>query len=1035
MNFGVSNLTLNNNFNSNTLNSINNTNNFNNKILTGSDSKNQSPNKNLSNNNAINNKYKKQKSRTLLNSNSNSLNLKNNYLKDRDSKSKYNAEDYLNTSEIINKLFASKKDSIDFSMNSIKIERDFTSGNANSINNLDYVNKGKKPATASSTKHQKVYDYQSNKVNNNSQKDSNIPQSNPISNLNLNLLSEITSKEKNIASANTALTNKNINNNQNSKILNKNLSSGIIKKQKNADFLISDIEKNNDKDDIKNSITPYTSVFNTKLIGSSTANNIKYPKYNKKEKSKIDTNLVNTQQPLIGLKSENSFSPTYKLRKEFTDYPFDKQRKLNTNTQDQEFLRREPSTSRNKSTSKEKKAFLNRKNLLSKQNKEKEFSNQNKNKISKESNLNQNHDNNINNNKNLIKNFLHDIRNSKKIENKRISKNEDKNNEKHVNSQTANSNPFTLSSNTNNNNIKQQTSAKEKSNNKIIDKNKNKTVMIDLITNNEENIISKGIANNELEPQRESTNLGQMNYNITNKERISNFNNSNKAKMQNYASDSMNNQINKDQFLLKCENKNSLSKKEKEIIKTQSKIIENATSSLLNINPNNNLLLQNSNTQNIDLTNEDNNNPELNIYKSNKIKKVVKKVSNNFQNSSNTNKNNIDTDKIKSRNLNNNNDCRNKEEREIINIKSSSEEKENSRYGFKNILSEKAMEEKINFHSNSKKNKLLEKNYDENKKIQDSNNKNDLFNFNEDSSRNNKSDLKLNSYINSNNNQNYQKLKENSIKNADSNLSKQNLDSPLSKFNLRQSGESITDNFNNNYNKSKKNFEQDSDRNFKKNHSKKHSLIDNNYKFNTKTILDLQSNFNKFEIFENNRCNIIENNINNFEKGSSQLSIERRTSKRLSEAREKRFSHRFSNENYNVYLENNSTEKNSDIKKLNQKLNDVCNNLALFRLKSDSLRNSGNMENNQIKTHFRKESSDFEHNFRINLINTENAKSENNNLINNFAFNKAERMNVLRSSDPITYSNIINLDSKLVKQAILSHRYLLSLKKFINFFK
>lgn len=139
--------------------------------------------------------------------------------------------------------------------------------------------------------------------------------------------------------------------------------------------------------------------------------------------------------------------------------------------------------------------------------------------------------------------------------------------------------------------------------------------------------------------------------------------------------------------------------------------------------------------------------------------------------------------------------------------------------------------------------------------------------------------------------------------------------------------------------------------------------------------------------------------------------------KRLSNAREKKFFKKFDKQR------NQSDQKNSDIKKISQKLDDVCNNLALFKIRSDSLRNSLNLENNNSNYHLRKESSDQDYLYskNANLKLVVNDYNNSNKERNPFSNKLEEKFNTLRSSDPIGNTKL-NLDSNYIKKVINIHR-------------
>ena len=132
-----------------------------------------------------------------------------------------------------------------------------------------------------------------------------------------------------------------------------------------------------------------------------------------------------------------------------------------------------------------------------------------------------------------------------------------------------------------------------------------------------------------------------------------------------------------------------------------------------------------------------------------------------------------------------------------------------------------------------------------------------------------------------------------------------------------------------------------------------------------------------------------ENNLNSL-RGSQVL--EGKKNKKLSNAREKKFITKLNDNRKQSDNIPNSEEKNSDIKKLNQKLDDVCQSLDLFKIKSDSVRNSLNLENFQ-KLDYKKDS-----------------------------INERFSNNILRSSDPTIYNKINLENNKFVKNIISNYR-------------
>jgi hypothetical protein len=464
---------------------------------------------------------------------------------------------------------------------------------------------------------------------------------------------------------------------------------------------------------------------------------------------------------------------------------------------------------------------------------------------------------------------------------------------------------------------------------------------------------------------------------------------------------------------MKSDSKNSFNTSNREIIKAKSKLFVNSTNTNnhnkdLNTNSNFQLYLHQSNTVNLE---DYSLNLEQQIYKSNKLKRVLNKDQNNDLNliccsTAEKGKSFINCEKgLKPKNSSDGG--KELEEHEIIlNRRGSEERVNNNRYSIVNSNTEKFAELKDN---------IINRNNNLNKDDKKSNkNKNGTsFNFKinlkdlQDNSKN--SDIKPSAKANNfslTNHPNYLKMKEYTIKKVNSNLYEDNPDSNQHRYSLKQSIESLNN----------PTYYQ----------NKKKDLYNYNYINNSKNnnyiIQNSNKNKNNTNINKNSNNKIMDKNLQqmanfNFSSG--------RSANRLTDAREKRFSKRFSTEKNNICASNNSTEKNSDINKINQKLNDVCDNLALFKIKSDSLRNSTNIESNPIASHLRKESSDFEFNFRSNLINTDNTFNY------NFGAKRKDEFNALRSSDPITYSKNNKLDAKFVKHVILSHRYF----KFFLFIK
>jgi len=964
---------LQNNYNDNNFNPLSNI--INNRLGTANTL--NSPNKKYKNDTEINidsnpycninnlNTNRKQKSKKNSISYSNSLNLNNNI---KDSlNTKKNLEEILDTSTIINKLFASKKDSIDFSMNSFKIEKDFVVTNTNSINNLNYVNKGGKISVGNSSK-QKSKEITNTKSNitltNNENKVNSINPSNP---------------SKSNFNSNNGIT--------------KNLTSGIIKKPKTEDLLFDRLEKNNlinEKEDLKSKLHPYTSGFNSKIFGSSNYNNSKSTNsLLKKDKHKNENNILNTQQQL-GLKNETSFSPLNKIGKDYSENNFDELRKYS----------QEKNTVR-EASSKDKNLLNDKKNNFTNKNKAKEIISGNK-TTTVNNNKNQKDklkEEEINFNNKLSKNMTCDVQNSKN-ESRRASIIDEKYNDKIIIKPSRDSNLFSFAFNLNTE--ARPILKKEKSNNAILGKTKSKCVMINL-DNNKDDALIINKQNDKKEKEKE--------IDLKTTELSNNFNNfpispdrdskktiqSNNKSKDNYnnakiTTSNLNNKLNnqnQELIFLKSETKNFTGASNKEITNLKSKLIANTIISNTNNDPYINNYIEKNKINTIDVQD---NNPELKIYKSNKIKRVLKKEENNKINNNVSNKNNLNFTK----NKDNTYSCKELEEQEVLLDRSCTEEiKEFNQYTILNSMNEKLV--KRNCNDNSNKDEFSMKNKSASFDL------NNNFTFLKDINAN---IVGSNKFIENKpianfsitNHPNYQKLKEYSNLKENVYLCENNLESKSKRYNKKKSEDSTS---------YLKYYELD-------NLQKKDLNNDINNLADAKTIIDLESNFKFIE-----KINTSTNrNIYNFERGSSQISLEIR-SKKLSDAREKKFSNRLSTENPISLASNYSNEKNSDFKKLSQKLNDVCHNLALFRVKSDYLKEKDviHKEKNSDIGYKKKESSDYEFNFRRNFNNTEN-NNENMNMI----LNKKEKLNALRSSDPINYTKKINLDTKFVKQAILSHR-------------
>jgi len=1190
------NISLQSNYNANNLNLINKSNikaekiNNNKDIKSFNENNSRSKSPNLSNNNQTNvngtnsgnkgnnnssnrfnnNLNKQQNSKRFMKSDTNSLNLKSNFTEERDYKGAKNAnagvaaEEFLDTSAIINKLFANKRDSIDFSMNSFKIEKDQILGGGgvgcvgglvgNTSNNLNYVNK---PSKNSSGGKLSKTNLTSNK---DKDKNANV---NANTNANLNLIlgkenSKKDNKDKN-NSNNIDINNNKTSNNKNSNAsaaLKKNSSSAIIKKPNknaNAEFNFNNetekpekLEKQSEKEDLKSKITPYTSRFNSKLFKSSSNtvnnnfnfnNNAKRSSNNliKKEKSKNNLNTYsNTTQlkqsgGLVNVaKNENSFSPTYKLRKEYSEINTEKIRKLVSSSQEKNNLGMQAS-SRTKSNSKEKNGFFDKKVNVNSKNKEKETGGAKNNKYIAAAGS-KNNDNNNNNIciKNQGKEFLDlksDINNNSSSynnNNQKFSRNDIVNNtERFSSGQTQNSNnPFCLASNYNYNNNaegKQIDQQQQQPIKKVLGKKtKSKVVMIDLnngtnpINNNYNKNGKKSTEQKESEIATTETKIfddnnrkylcreNNQNRYIASGGNTDKYFNNNNHKISSFNLINKSNTLKEDLFFLKSESENYLNiaaNANKEFPKAKSNGFT-GTSALgaLSAGPgpnkdynNPNSILQQVNTQDTNTLNMDDYtiNPEQNLYKSNKVKRVLKKDQRDqgellvcasasqksktnvdfykYTDSNNNNKQQQQLLRLKLKQPTNNSDGGNElEEHQIILNRSVSQEKiGNDRYAIVNNISEKIAAgppNDVNINRNEKENKVIGAGNSLNFKInlQDLKDNKDKINYKKKNSHSNFSMVQ---------HPNYLKIKEYSTKKVNTNLFDEiNQDSNPNRFSLRQSSESISNllqnknidyefNDNNNINNNIKNGNNNGNNEIPNVNNKENKIyiklggsnlannLKNSNSHNNKTYYNnfiqnsnLNSNKNNYNsvtdiISKKNTDNT--NNNNTEHKGSLKLSTGRR-SNRLTDAREQKFSKRFSTEKNNNTLynanNNSSTERTSDINKLNQKLNDVCHNLALFKIKSDSLRNSSNMDNNnnnnnnKLGSDLRGGSSDFEfNNCRRNLTNINMDNTVNN---ENFTagHKRKEKLNALRSSDPTNYSNNIKLDSKLMKQVILSHR-------------
>lgn len=996
-----------------------------------------------------NNDLKKQKSKRVLKSNSNSLNLKNNYVVDeKDFKwvkianAGTAGEEFLDTSALINKLFANKRDSIDFSMNSFKIEKDSTAAGAGkTTNNLNYVNKASKVSEGKSSKPK---DKHSSKTNLTSNKDNSIKKEKNNTNI------EKTSDKK-------------------SYFLTKNMSSGLIKKPKIAEFFLNsknnnELEKQSEKDDLKLKITPYINGFNSKLFNSSNTNNFDNSKSTnnliKKEKYKNNLNInsnaiTQLKQTSTLVKNENSFSPTYKLRKDYSEINTEKIRKLASNSQEKNVIKE--ASSRTKSNSKEKNGFFDKKNNISSNNKEKNKNISNSNSLKTE-----------------VKDYF-DL----KSENKRFSRNEELKSEKILSDHTQNSNPFSLPSNPKAEGKQRGLNDKQLSK-MILGKTKSKIVMIDLNSNSDvkDNFKKENKYAEQREKQKEiakdvkiSDDVSNSQCNSNNKYYLSpdniqskyvkssistnkflNNNNNNNHfnhKINSFDVINKSNTLKEELNFLKSESKNSFNIANKEFAKAKSKLF---TDIIINENPNKELINPSSiiqiNTLDTNTLNLDDYtvNPEQNIYKSSKVKRVLKKEQNEVLVCSSAANNKIqniisskeiDKQRLLINYVNNFDGGKELEEHEIILNRSGSHEKiGNNRYEIVNNITEKIAQPNCK-NKKEKKNICGGNNF--NFKINLKDFKDINFQHANDSKKNEETKPLSHNNFSILNHPNYLKMKEYSIKKVNTNLYEENFDTNPNRYGLKKSNTSSNNHI---QNQNKETHKYERNQNYiENNNDNNYNNKNTNFVNKENKIFKIVSNFTNTENRFSNKTNhndLIQNgiynnnnhnnnkNTNNFEnkhkeqKSGQNFSAGRR-SNRLTDAREKRFSNRISNENRNTaYANNSSTEKNSDIKKLNEKLNDVCHNLTLFKMKSDSLRNSTNIENSNnhpLGTHLRKESSDFEVNYRRNMFSTGKIDSD------NFEFNnRKENFNALRSSDPINYTKNNKLDSKFVKQVIISHR-------------